>query len=239
MDCSRWPGKVKRSRELPVQHTPQSAVSEVAYTIRMEVMRTATTDFRTITAGRRIRMLAASAACVVVLSSPLFSSAAQAGFFRNDVSAPEVADMLYTRYRVARVMSIITVGDVYHADAIDRRGYRIRFIVDGDNGAVLDSFMVGRSAYEAPVPIPPGLVPNGQGARLAPFGPGPDRLTPPEPARPAPRRQPRTPEPDATINEPAKPETAPTLRAPAAPPNQEPRLRRPLGRPRRLTKRRQ
>jgi hypothetical protein len=130
--------------------------------------------------------------------------------------------MLYTRYRVARVMSVITVGDVYHADAIDRRGYRVRFIVDGDNGAVLDSFMVGRSAYEAPVPIPPGLVPNGPGARLAPFGPQPDRLAPPEPARPVPRRQARTPEPETSASEPGKAKTAPALRAPTAPAKQEP-----------------
>ena len=64
--------------------------------------------------------------------------------FGMELSAPEIADILYARYRVARVMSVITVGDVYQADAIDRRGYRVRFIVDGDNGAVLDSFMIGR-----------------------------------------------------------------------------------------------
>src|SRR5690349_13688175 len=112
------------------------------------------------------RITAASALGLAALLGVFRPVPAAAGLFGMELSAPEVADILYSRYRVARVMSVITVGNVYQADAIDRRGFRVRFIVDGDNGAVLDSFMIGRSAYEAPVPVPPGLVPAPPAARL-------------------------------------------------------------------------
>ena len=124
-------------------------------------------------------------------------------------------------------MSVITVGDVYQADAIDRRGYRVRFIVDGDSGAVLDRFVVGRSAYEAPVPIPPGLVPSDPGIRLAPSAPLPRSLGTETPRAPARSKQVRTPEPGASSDEPGKVgrdspvEPAPSLRTTPAPTRNE------------------
>jgi hypothetical protein len=81
-------------------------------------------------------------------------------FFQRQLPPSVIANMLYSRYGMARVMSVRPRGDVYWADAIDRRGYRVRFTIDGFNGQVLESFVVGTSPYEAAVPIPPGAVPR-------------------------------------------------------------------------------
>jgi hypothetical protein len=81
-------------------------------------------------------------------------------FFQRQLPPHAVADILYSRYGMARVMSVRPRGDVYWADAIDRRGYRVRFTIDGFNGRVLESYVVGTGPYEAAVPVPPGAVPR-------------------------------------------------------------------------------
>jgi len=183
------------------------------------------TDTRRSTQRASWWVCAASTLGLGALSGVLHPAPASAGFFGMELSAPEVADILYARYRVARVMSVITVGNVYQADAIDRRGYRVRFIVDGDNGAVLDSFMIGRSAYEAPVPIPPGLVPP-PAARLAPSPML--RSVPPEPKNLPRSRQATTPDPRSITDDPGKArpdpgaKPSPSLRAVPSPSRQEP-----------------
>lgn len=81
-------------------------------------------------------------------------------FFQRQLPPHAIADLLYSRYGMARVMSVRPRGDVYWADAIDRRGYRVRFTIDGFNGRVLESYVVGTGPYEAAVPMPPGAVPR-------------------------------------------------------------------------------
>ncbi|PSC07061.1 hypothetical protein SLNSH_01420 [Alsobacter soli] len=82
-------------------------------------------------------------------------------WFGEDSGSSEIADILYSRYGMQRVMRIRATGDLYRADAIDRRGYRVRVTLDG-RGRMLDSFVVGSRAYDAPVPLPPRGVPGGE-----------------------------------------------------------------------------
>lgn len=156
----------------------------------------------------------------LLLSGAVLATAtpAAAAMFGYGMSAPDVADMLYARYRVARVMRVVPTGDVFQADAIDRRGFRIHYTIDGYTGEVLESFVMGRVAYEPAVPVPPGLVPGGPALRDVP--PASDE----EIVRPEPRRQPlpqkgrqaRTPDPSAPVPGPkVKQVPAPKPSAPA------------------------
>lgn len=130
------------------------------------------------------------------LGAATLPAPAAAAWLSYGLGPPEVADMLYTRYRVARVMRIVPRGDVYQAEAIDRRGYRVHFTVDAYNGEVLESFVVGRSAYEPPVPVPPGMVPGG---RVQPRFPDEDLRGPPAaPQQVVPPRSRQARSPDAT-----------------------------------------
>ncbi len=158
--------------------------------------------------GLRMLVLPALMAATVLGAGVTVSAPpASAAMFGAGLTPPDVADLLYTRFRVARVMRIYPTGDVYQAEAIDRRGYRVHFTIDAYNGALLESYVIGRGAYEAPVPLPPGLVPGAPVpdqpvARLpstrAP-GPSDGWVRPQEPGAPAPRtnRQARTPDPSA------------------------------------------
>jgi len=139
-------------------------------------------------------------------------------------SAPEIVDLPYGRYGMARVMRVRPMGDVYEAEAIDRRGFRRHFVVDAYNGRILESFVIGRRPYENAVPQPPGLVPErGRNAMLPPGRLAPERgLAPeygvPSEREPAPGRRAapsRPAEPGAT---PAQPQPQQARRPDAAAP---------------------
>jgi len=124
------------------------------------------------------------------------------------VSAPEVVDLLYGRYGMARVMRVRPMGDVYEAEAIDRRGFRRHFVVDAYSGRILESFVVGRRPYEAAVPQPPGMIPGyGRDAMLPPGRLAPERGLNPEYGFP-PEREPQPGRRAAPVR-PAEPGVAP------------------------------
>ncbi|MFZ4532832.1 MAG: hypothetical protein ACOYOJ_13600, partial [Alsobacter sp.] len=124
------------------------------------------------------------------------------------LSAPEVVDLLYGRYGMARVMRVRPMGDVYEAEAIDRRGFRRHFVVDAYNGRILESFVIGRQPYETAVPQPPGLIPgHGRNAMLPPGRLAPERGLAPEYGFPS-EREP-TPGRRAAPVRPAEPDAAP------------------------------
>jgi hypothetical protein len=77
-------------------------------------------------------------------------------YYSHVLHPAAVAEMLYLRYGMARVLYVRPRGDVYYADALDRRGYRVSFAVDAYNGRVLESFIVGR--HPAVPPVPPRAV---------------------------------------------------------------------------------
>jgi hypothetical protein len=83
-------------------------------------------------------------------------------FFSHMLHPAAVAEILYVRYGMARVLYVQPRGDVYYADALDRRGYRVSFAVDAYNGRVLESFIVGRRPYGA------GIAPRDDVERPAP-----------------------------------------------------------------------
>ncbi|MFO1147077.1 MAG: hypothetical protein U1E62_01780 [Alsobacter sp.] len=153
-------------------------------------------------------LLSAMALGTGLLASPPPAAAAMFGY---GLTPPDVADLLYTRFRVARVMRIYPTGDVFQAEAIDRRGYRVHYTIDAYNGALLESYVMGGGAYEAPVPLPPGLVP-GVPAPQQPTARLPTRpaappsegwVRPQDPgAPPRANRQARTPDPGAAPTSP-------------------------------------
>jgi hypothetical protein len=122
--------------------------------------------------------LCRAAGLAVLLAAGGVASAApaSAAMFGYGMSAPDIADLLYARYRVARVMRVVSSGDLFEADAIDRRGFRMHFTIDAYSGEVLDSYIMGRVAYEPAVPVPPGLVPNGSSVQPYPPAPGEENL---------------------------------------------------------------
>jgi hypothetical protein len=87
------------------------------------------------------------------------------------IGIAQAADILYTRYGMARVLRVRpTSGNVLQADAIDRRGYRVHFVLDGYNGRVLERYFVGQGPYEQAVPMPPGRVPGDPSSAMLPRG---------------------------------------------------------------------
>ncbi len=134
-------------------------------------------------------------------------------------SAPEIVDLLYGRYGMARVMRVRPMGDVYEAEAIDRRGFRRHFVVDAHNGRILESFVIGRQPYETAVPQPPGLIPgHGRNAMLPPGRLAPERGLAPEYGFPA-ERDP-VPGRRAAPVRPAQPDAAPVRPQPQPQPQQ-------------------
>jgi hypothetical protein len=119
--------------------------------------------------GASLPALAAPLGADRLAAAPLVQPAQ---FSRFMMEPGDVADVLYSRYGFQRVMRIRSVGDVYEADAIDRRGYRVHVTLDGYDGRLLESFAVGSRAYDAPVPLPPRGVPGGLpgGYRRVPEG---------------------------------------------------------------------
>ncbi|GGH30379.1 hypothetical protein GCM10007036_40930 [Alsobacter metallidurans] len=184
-------------------------------------------------ARRGALALAALTAATPVLAAPLGSIDAPVGalveraqWFGFRVAPEEIADILYARYGMQRVMRIRSVGDVYEADAVDRRGFRVHVTLDAQSGRMLESFVVGARAYDAPVPTPPRGVPGGayrDPYRDLPSFPGDDQLerrnlrsTPDPfgaertPARPPRNREARTPDAATAPAAPRKPKAVPT-----------------------------
>ena len=120
------------------------------------------------------------------------------------LSSPQIVDILYSRYGVARIILVRPLSVVYEVDAIDRRGQRVRYTVDAFDGQLLERAMLG--AYEAPVPLPPGSIPMARAPRPgAPlYGEPPSaelydpgiapRTYPRAPAQPSRERQVRRPD---------------------------------------------
>lgn len=79
------------------------------------------------------------------------------------LTSPQIVDILYSRYGVARIILVRPLSEVYEVDAIDRRGARVRYTVDAFDGQLLERAMLG--AYEAPVPLPPGSIPMARAPR--------------------------------------------------------------------------
>lgn len=176
--------------------------------------------------------LAALTAATPALAAPLGFIDAPAGalveraqWFGFRVAPEEIADILYARYGMQRVMRIRSVGDVYEADAVDRRGFRVHLTLDAQSGRMLESFVVGGRAYDAPVPTPPRGVPGGayrdpyrdlpsfpgeeverRSVRPAPDGLSGERT----PARPPRSREARTPDAATAPAAPRKPKAVPT-----------------------------
>src|SRR6478672_8839392 len=46
------------------------------------------------------------------------------------LTSPQIVDILYSRYGVARIILVRPLSEVYEVDAIDRRGARVRYTVD-------------------------------------------------------------------------------------------------------------
>ena len=187
----------------------------------------------TAAATRRVRRGALALAAIILsgaslpaLAGPLGAErldaaplAEPAQFSRFMMEPGEVADALYSRYGFQRVMRIRSVGDVYEADAIDRRGYRVHVTVDGYNGRVLESFAVGSRAYDAPVPVPPRGVPGGyrrapdESAALPSFPNEDDRFG----SRPSPPAWARIPGEDLAGSHVAGKDLAPAASQPGGP----------------------
>ncbi|WP_406854835.1 hypothetical protein ABEG18_20145 [Alsobacter sp. KACC 23698] len=197
-------------------------------------------------AGASLPALAAPLGAGRLPVAPLAAPAQFSGFM---MGPGEVADILYSRYGYQRVMRIRSVGDVFEADAVDRRGYRVHVTVDGYDGRLLESFAVGDRAYDAPAPIPPRSVPGYRGAPVgsaalpplrdeeerygarppaARIGPDPLERSAPRPPR---SREARTPDASTAPAPARKPKAVPSLPKPAeqsAPPKSETTAARPV-----------
>lgn len=127
-------------------------------------------------------------------------------------SSRQIADHLYRYYGAQHVLLVRPAGDVFEADIIDRRGYRIRYTLARDTAEVLDRYPLGRERYMSPVPVPPGAVPDG-------WARGEPRAEPPRQARGLPAERPMQVRPQI--------QEAPTAPAPGVGPVE----RRPLSEP--------
>lgn len=143
-------------------------------------------------------------------------------------SSRQIADLLYRYHGAQHVLLVRPAGDVFEADVIDRRGYRIRYTLARDTAEVLDRYPLGRERYMAPVPVPPGAVPDGWGSRdprAAP--PRQARGLPPErsmPVRPQIQEAPTAPAPGVGPVE-RRPLPEPPVAARPAGPDAEPAVR--------------
>lgn len=202
-------------------------------------------------AGRLPVLFVAAAAALATgpaLAGPLDGLFPDGGPFGPSRGAPRVGrlsgahvvDLLYTRYGASRVIVVRAIGDVYEADAVDRQGRRVRYVVSAYSGELLERDLIG--AYEAPVPLPPAPVP-GYGRAPRPGGPlygeppsewSEPRLAPvPQPPAaalpPQPRRERPANRPDGSAAAPARPPVPGEL-TPAIPtgPSVTPVEKRPL-----------
>ncbi|MHB2165466.1 hypothetical protein [Alsobacter sp. R-9] len=108
------------------------------------------------------------------------------GTYRS-YSSRQIAEILYRRHGAAQVLMVRPAGDVFDAEVIDRRGYRVRYVIAPDTAEILERVVLGERRWERDPAVPPGLVPQP--------GPGRDRAPAPREARrePAERTAPVAP----------------------------------------------
>ncbi len=136
--------------------------------------------------------------------------------FYRSYSSRQIADHLYRYYGAQHVLLVRPAGDVFEADIIDRRGYRVRYTLARDTAEVLDRYTLGGERYRSAAPVPPGFVPD----RMLPDEPrAVPRSSPPREARGAPAERPA----------PARPQVQESPSVPA--PSVGPVERRPLPEP--------